>query len=166
MSATIKKKYAEIENISILGVTAKMAPLGLIIYAENYLKAAESLPMSESRFDPVCLYLACHSIELSLKSYLSLQGSTMLELKKLNIGHNLTKLINQCLEEKIGNLILLSEEHVSEIKNADVYYSGKVFEYPAIGDALEGYPQTPSLQHLISIAKNLVSVLKEQCLNA
>lgn len=165
MNKVKKKNFAEIESISVLGMTVKMAPLGLITYAEYYLKAAENLSLPESPFDPVRLYLTCHSIELSLKCYLSLKGSTMVDLKDLKIGHNLTKLIDQCFRSEIDNLIALSEEQISQVKNADIYYSGKVFEYPAIGEALKGYPEAPSLQHLIHIAKHLVYILKEPCIN-
>ena len=61
---------------------------------------------------------------------------------------------------------LLGSEHVEEIQRADKYYSEKVFEYPAISEAIEGYPQKPNLVVLRSAAELLVIRLEALCLDA
>jgi len=38
------KRFAQVERISISGITERMAPLALHMYADAYLNAARSLP--------------------------------------------------------------------------------------------------------------------------
>jgi hypothetical protein len=55
-----------VESISILGVTARMAPIGLQIYAADFLAAAKAVPSPDGPFAPARTYLACHAVELAL----------------------------------------------------------------------------------------------------
>ena len=62
-----------VESISIAGATARMAPLGLQIYAADFLAAAKAVPSPVVPFAPARMYLACHAVELALKAFLSLK---------------------------------------------------------------------------------------------
>lgn len=65
------KQHAQIEQISIAGLTARMGPIGLHMYANSFLKAAQALPPPSVPFEPVRFFLVCRSIELVLKAFLS-----------------------------------------------------------------------------------------------
>ena len=124
------------------------------------------LPASELKFDPVRLYLTCHSIELGLKAYLSLRGALMVELSEGPYGHNLESILEKAIEKEIGSLVPLGDDHCSEIRHANTYYSGKVLEYPAVGKAINGFRDMPSLDLLLEAAEILVISLKQPCLEA
>jgi len=54
----------------------------------------------------------------------------------------------------------------AEVTKAATYYGGKVFEYPAIGEALGGYPGLPRLEVLLEAANALVESLARSCREA
>jgi hypothetical protein len=60
----------------------------------------------------------------------------------------------------------LAPNEVAAIAQANHYYEGKLFEYPAYGEALAGYPGRPDLAALHSAADRLVSNLRQACLEA
>ena len=55
-----------VENISVLCVTTRMAPLGLQMYAADFLSGAKAIQPSNVQFAPARPYLACHALELAL----------------------------------------------------------------------------------------------------
>jgi hypothetical protein len=136
------------------------------MYANAYVKAAAVLPAPEARYEPVRYYLACHSIELSLKAYLSLHGATMLDLSEGGYGHNLVTILAAAEDKGLRSQVSVSVVQRAEICNADYYYRGKVFEYPAIGEAVRGYPSLPKLEVLIEAATLLVDSLAQSCKEA
>ena len=80
--ASVGKTF--VENISIFGLNARMAPLGLQMYAADFLAAAKAIQQPNVPpylacqppnvpFVPARPYLACHALELSLKALLSLK---------------------------------------------------------------------------------------------
>ncbi len=146
------KQFAQVEWISIAGLGSRVGPSGLWMYADAYVKAAASLPASKAPFEPVRYYLSCHSIELSLKAYLSIRGATMLELSESSYGHNLETILTAAEGKGLLSQVSVSEEHLAEIRKAAVYYGGKVFEYPAVGEAYRCYPSLPTLGVLIEAA--------------
>lgn len=159
------KRYTGIERISIGGLTAGMGPVGLHTYADAFLDAARALPSATVPFEPVRPFLVCHSIELALKAFLSLQGSTMLQLADRD-GHNLEVLLRKADEKGFADSVTLTEAQRAAIRHASVYYEGKVFEYPAIGEVLSAYPNMPALDALHEIADILVNSLRHPCLEA
>lgn len=160
------KRFAQIEKISIMGITERMGPLGLHMYASAYLDAARTLPLPTVPFEPVRPFLVCHSIELGLKAFLSLQGAAMLELADGCFGHNLEAILQKADEKHLGMHVSITETHKAEIRKASLYYAGKVFEYPAIGEALSAYPSMPVIDTLFEVATILVDSLRQQCLEA
>ncbi|MDP9263753.1 MAG: hypothetical protein M3O85_05475 [Acidobacteriota bacterium] len=157
------KQYAQIERISIGGAVERMGPAGLWVYANAYAKAGLALLAPGAPYEPVRYYLACHSIELSLKAFLSLHGATMLELSENAFGHNLKKILKAAEAKGLQTQVALTQEHRVEIRKAATYYAGKVFEYPAVGEALVGYPRLPKLELLFAAAEVLVDTLEQPC---
>ena len=143
-----------------------MGPLGLHMYAESYLSAAQALPQPKVRFDPVRPYLVCHAIELVLKAFLSLRGVAMVELADGPYGHNLDLLLTKSIEAKLAEFASPSKVQSDAIRDATVYYGGKVFEYPAVGEALRAYPQMPPVEVLFEAAASLVEALRQPCKEA
>lgn len=160
------KKHASIENMSFLGIVTRMAPLGLHFYANDFLVSAKSLPKAESPFSPSFYYLVLHSIELSLKAFLSCRGYSLERLSGGPLGHDLVSLLDECDKKGLVKVEGLKQKHMNEIRTASKYYVEKVFEYPALGEALTGYPGTPDLVSLTEAADLLVRFNKEPCLAA
>lgn len=162
------KHHTQIENISVLGVTERMGPPALHTYAESFLKAACLLPEPTPTvpFDPVRPYLVCHAIELGLKAFLSLNGVLMPKLADSLYGHNLDKILDQAVETGINDKVKLAETHCDAIRLASAYYSGKVFEYPAVGEAISAYPHMPPIETLFDAASILVETLAQPCREA
>ena len=160
------KQFAAIERISIFGAVARMGPVGLWQYADAYKRAAETLPAPQVPYEPVRYYLACHAIELCLKAFLSVQGASMLDLAENAYGHNLDRLLAAADERGLDATIQLSIEHRAEVHKAADYYAGKLFEYPAVGEAIRAYPGLPDINSLLEVARYLVTSLAEPCLNA
>lgn len=160
------KRFAQIEKISIMGITERTSPLGLHIYANAYLDAARALPLPTIPFDPVRPFLICHSIELGLKAFLSLQGASMLELADGSHGHNLEAILEKATKQHLRKHVGLTDIHIAAVRKANLYYAGKVFEYPAIGEALSAYPSMPAIDTLFEVAIILVDSLRELCLEA
>ena len=159
-------RFSQIERISIMGITERMGPLGLHMYANAYLDAARVLPVPIARFELVRPFLVCHAIELALKAFLSLQGTAMLELADGSYGHNLDIILEKADENGLGTLVHLTKAHKAEIRHASVYYAGKVFEYPAVGEALSAYPSMPTIDILFEAATVLIDSLRKQCREA
>ena len=160
------KRFAEVERISIFGITERMGPLGLHVYAESYLLAAQALPESKVPFETVRPYLVCHAIELALKAFLSLRGSAMVELADGPYGHNLDSLLAKSIEANLTEFASLSDAQKSALRSATTYYGGKVFDYPAVGEALSSYPQMPAIPALFDVATTLVEALRQPCRTA
>jgi hypothetical protein len=140
-----------------------MGPIGLWVYANHFLGAAKALPEPTVRFEPVRYYLICHSIELSLKAFLSLKGATMVELSDPDYGHKLQKILTDANKKSLQSTVSLSAEQLTEISKAEYYYKGKVFEYPAVGEAINSYPELPDSEILFSAATRLVESLEKLC---
>lgn len=160
------KRFAEIERISMFGITERMGPVALQLYAEKYLGAAQALPKPEVPFEPVRPYLVCHAIELGLKAYLSLKGKEMLDLADGQFGHKLSTILKAAEDAGLLTMVPLSEAHREAICLAETYYAGKVFEYPAVGESLSAYPSMPPLETLFDAAALLSSSLAKPCREA
>jgi hypothetical protein len=165
-----KSSFADIENISIAGQIGRMGPIGLHLYAEKYLIAAKALPApghTESTpprelFEPVRPYLVCHSIELALKAFLSLKGQKMADMK-FQVGHQLTSILADADSQGLASQVAITSDQRTAIRDATAYYAGKVFEYPAVGEALFAYPSMPPLSLLMEAATALIDALRQPC---
>jgi hypothetical protein len=160
------KRHAQIESISILGAVGRMGPIGLWQYAEAYLKAAKAVPLPDVPYEPTRYFLVCHSIELGLKAFLSVQGATMLQLSENAYGHNLDALLKAAEGERLLSTVQLSGSQRDQIAKASDYYAGKVFQYPAVAEALRAYPGLPDIETLFAAAECIVKSLEIACKEA
>ena len=87
----------------------------------------------------------------------------MLELADGPYGHNLEAILQKADENGLETFVPLTATQRSAIRLATVYYSGKVFEYPAVGEAISGYPRMPPLGALLEAAIALVDSLRQRC---
>lgn len=160
------RRNAQIEQIKIAGIEERMGPLGLHMYAQSFLSAARSLPPPTVPFEPARLYLLCHAIELGLKAFLSLRGATMLTLADASNGHNLEAILQKAEKRDLKTTVPFTDGHRAAIRLASIYYAGKVFEYPAVGEAMSSYPSMPPIDIIFDAATVLVESLRQQCREA
>jgi hypothetical protein len=149
---TIKVKTAHID----------MGPTGFIIYAQDFLNSFKAYS-PEKPFSPAKYYLVCRSIELSLKSFLSIKNIPVNTIKD-KLGHNLTKILNRTQELDIKKVVVISTEEVVEIKKANNWYNRKGFEYFDIKNIVESKETLPNLNSLQLLAERLIEILKPLCL--
>jgi hypothetical protein len=155
-----------VENVSVLGASARIAPLGLQIYASDFLAAAKATPVPNVPFAPARTYLVCHALELALKAFLCLKGYSLDKLADGEFYHDLTKILDGAERNGRREFVTWREDVTFQIRRASSYYSSKVFEYPAAGEALHAYPEAPDTNILIQAAETLVDALREPCLSA
>jgi hypothetical protein len=161
------KRHAEVEFLSIAGATERMGPIALQFYAADYLSAAKEVAPPEVRFSLARIFLVCRALELSLKAFLALKkGHSMAKLAEGQNGHNLEYLLSQAEQIGLSSLVPLEERHLFQIRRASIYYLEKVFEYPAIFEAMKSYIATPNTSVLIEAAEMLIPALEEPCLHA
>ena len=149
-----------------------MKPLksfGFWSHAEQYLLAAEkvkkpAIPQKgKSRFKLIlpAYYLVGHSIELSLKSFLSAKGYSHSELRKQKYGHDLESLLSECTRRKLGREVNLSKIQVQGILLLNNTYCGKKFEYLEYGDF-----KLPEYSFVFAIARKLLDGLNRYASNS
>ena len=93
--------------------------------AGEYLDAAEVLhDCKNGKWLPM-YFLICHSLELSLKSFLSQRGYDEKQLKR--IGHSIEKCLIEAEGKGLRPSILPPE--VNKILELDRHYTGKSLEY-------------------------------------
>ena len=157
-------QHSTLEFLEFLGAPTAIGPPFLHIYAADYLVAARAANETDaSRFKPARYFLVCQSIELSLKAYLSLRGRKMVTMAQGAMGHHLDRLLADALDEGLSDLVQLTGDDLDEIRRASDYYGSKVFQYPALGEAVRGYPTLPSIDELLRAAAALVDGLHESC---
>ena len=112
-------------------------PFAFWSYAEEFLSAASKVKKpdknnkSNEEFTLLmpAYYLVGHSIELSLKSYLSAKGYEINELRSRKYGHNLVSLIKEARKRKLGREVKLTKYQIQAIELFNTVYQTKDFEY-------------------------------------
>ena len=160
------KKHAQVENLSIFGTFARMGPLGLHMYAADFLLVAKAAAPPQVPFAPARTYLACRALELVLKAFLSLKGQPLEQLAGGEYGHDLEKLLDAAIQQGLLDVVAIAEDQLNEIRRASTYYAEKVFEYPALGEALSGYPHNPAIEPLLEAGSAMVVALEVPCRDA
>jgi hypothetical protein len=160
------KKHAKIEHIEVFGLKARLSPAAFHVYAAYYLQSAQAASPGIAGYNPARYYLACRTIELCLKAFLSLKGYSMKRLSTGVFGHDLKALIDEVQKKGLSDVVKLSNEHLANIERASIYYHEKVFEYPAIFEAVQAYPGVPNCELLLDGAEKLVEALRDPCLAA
>jgi hypothetical protein len=159
------RKNAKIENASIFGAQIRFGPTGLIVYADHFLAAAK-LAAADIPYNPARMFLTCRTLELAFKAFLSLKGYPLAKLAGGPFAHDLENLLLEADTQNLHELVTLSESHRVQIIRASGYYHEKVFEYPALMEALGGYPDLPEATELVSAADAIISAIRELCLIA
>jgi hypothetical protein len=93
-------------------------------------------------------------------------GEQMLDLAEGKFGHRLGQLLAKAENVGLTKFVSLSKIQREAIRRAETYYAGKLFEYPAVGEALSSYPQMPSIEELFGAAELLVVSLAKPCNDA
>lgn len=96
-------------------------------YAGDFLAAAKVFEPPENRFSPVPYYLICHSIELSLKSFLFSAGFKRRDRKRLN--HDLEKALSSAEDSGLSAHLEITSNDREVLRKANRLYPKKEFEY-------------------------------------
>jgi hypothetical protein len=168
MSKLSRKKvtqHSKIEKLVFFGARVSFGPAGLILMAEKFLFAAKTMAaVPQQIWSPVERFLTCRSIELSLKAFLSMKGRPLTELAGGVYGHDLQNLLLQADADGLCAMVDLTDSERAAIDVAYRYYLDKVFEYPALTEAMQAYPGDPVLEPLLSAASHLVAKLLQPCI--
>lgn len=109
------------------GITARVDGYWLRHYAGDFLAAAKAFDPPENRFSPVPYYLICHSIELSLKSFLFSAGFNRSDRKKLN--HDLEEALCSAERNGLSSHLEITLNDREVLRKANRLYAKKEFEY-------------------------------------
>jgi hypothetical protein len=150
---TVKVKTAHID----------IGPTGFIVYAKDYLEGYKAYN-PEMPFSPAKYYLVCRSVELALKSYLSLK-KIKIEMIKYKLGHDLIKNLNRAKELNINRVVEISSAEEIEIEKANSWYNRKGFEYFDIKNIVES-EALPELDVLLALSERLIRNLHPLCLSS
>jgi hypothetical protein len=157
-------RHAEVENLEMAGFRVSFGSAGSILMAEKYLFAAKTMAATpQENWSPVEKFLTCRSIELSLKAFLSMKGRRLVELAGGVFGHDLQNLLSEADADGLSAIVDLTGDERAAIEFAHRYYLEKVFEYPALTEAMKAYPGDPALQPLLGAAGRLVAKLLKRC---
>lgn len=96
-------------------------------YAADFLGAANTFEAPKNRFSPIPYYLICHSIELSLKSFLFTAGFKKKDRRRLN--HDLIRALSAAEDNGLGNYLEISSIERDAVYKANELYLKKEFEY-------------------------------------
>jgi HEPN domain-containing protein len=148
-------------RIEVPSITLNISMFGLILGAKKFQEAAEVVVVhegpQETGWHPVGKFLACQSIELSLKAFLRLRGATNSEVEWY--GHRIAELLARARENNLREFLKLSGDELKEIRKASKYYEDQIFRYPDVYEIARAYPGDPNIAPLLSAAEKLVKGL-------
>ena len=131
--------------------------MGLSNQAARFLEAANALrKMKSESFTPL-YFLACQSIELSMKAYLRAKGYSDKKLR--TIGHNLNECVAASQENEIRTLIRFTVQEKAIIRAINPYYQGKDLQY-----SKSGYKSFPHIDLLLDFATRLQNSTRDFCI--
>ena len=135
--------------ISVEHATLNISPIGFRKWAQHYLKCRADF-RSPDNFSPVPYFLLCRAIELALKAR-HLETLRQKEVKD-RFGHNLAEAYRAL--PKYSQV--LTDAEFAVLRNANIIYMGKGFEYFSALDAATAFKRFPDLQALDAIATKLL----------
>lgn len=133
-----------------------------IFTARKFLEAARVVvaheeQQTEGKWHPVGKQLACQSIELSFKAFLTYRGAKVSKAK--DFGHRIAELLAAARKQNLREFVKLTGPELAEIKKASKYYEDHVFRYPSVHVIVTSYPDDPDTAPLLSAAERLVEGL-------
>lgn len=152
------RTHSDIEWLDAFGAKTKLSAYGLWHYGRDFLAHADT--GGSERFSPATYFCVVRSIELFLKAFLSIKGTPLDELSSGRFSHKLAELLERAKRDGLFDVAQLSPEQIEVIHQADRYYGEKVFEYPAVREAVTAYKHLPDFNLLASAANNLCESLK------
>lgn len=159
-----KKIRRRRKPVAARGTPVRLTPAALYVYAVDFLRAAKRSRLAEKSFRPAQYYLVCHALELVLRAFLSLRGKLPDDSVPDVRNRNLGELLAEVERSGLRDFVLLDAPAIAEIRKASLYYAGAVFDFPALAEALRGYPQRPTMGILLEAAEDLVSAARGPCL--
>jgi hypothetical protein len=126
-------------------------------YAGDFLAAAKYFRPPDNRFSPVPYYLICHSIELSLKSFLFTAGFRKADRRRLN--HDLEKALQAAENNGLSTHIQLTADERGLLCKANRLYPKKEFEYFKSLETIYD-PHDFELDALASLARKLFEAIE------
>ena len=151
----------EINGLSLAVLDPKDGPnaVNTLNLCEDFLLAAENLIRDEKSFIPsvghVESYLACHALELGLKSFLLASRLTIRDLK--GVGHDFERILSKVDEKGISKVATVSPYLRQAIDLMSNGYAGKHFEYVvSLGKA-----DRVDVRHLLPEIRQLYETLRQ-----
>src|SRR4051812_33328340 len=105
--------------------------MGISNDAEQFLEAARILRSQKGATFAPLYFLACQSIELSMKGYLRGAGWSDKQLRQ--VGHDLNKCLQAAIAHGIESHVALSQLDADIIGMINPYYEGKDLQYSRAG---------------------------------
>lgn len=120
--------------------TNRTTPIGLSRYAREFFDCAMTAynstkvkPGHEIITPVPILYLAGHSIELSLKSFLVYKGVLLKDLPTNKYGHNLLKCLKKAKELGLDSIVNLNNVEMQMLELLNELYCSKQLNYIVTG---------------------------------
>jgi hypothetical protein len=153
----IVKEESKVHILQINNIVAHVDGYWMRHYATDFLAAAKAFVAPKNRFSPVPYYLICHSIELSLKSFLFSAGFKRKDRKKLN--HNLEEALKAAEDKGLGTHIEITPLDRDALNKINKLYPKKEFEY---FESLETIydPHDFDLEVIASFAQRLLDAIE------
>lgn len=148
--------------------TVRMSPVGFALYAEEFLKAGESIPAhSQARgnttFTPVPYYMFCRALELILKAFLLAKDRSLDELRS-RYRHDLEKLWREANDLGLSAVVgTYAPSFEADLASVNSYYKGKAFEYFDFRRWAHGYQGLPPLDTFREEVGKIVEKTKKFC---
>ena len=126
-------------------------PRGLLIFAEEFMRAAEAVEKlcPEDRLPRY--YLFGHTLELALKAFLLAEGVSLDDLKR-KFGHDLLRLAKEANSLGLDRAETISSIDFAVIRIINIDYLTKRFEYGEHGTTYH----VPERQYLIKTVRKLI----------
>lgn len=147
------RTHTRIELLDLFGARSKLSTVGLWLYGQDLLSLLQEAGPGAAPYSSARFFAVTRSIELFLKAFLSAKGRSLVDLSSTALAHDLERLLDLALSMGLGQIVSLDQEQQVAIRKANKYYVEKVFEYPAVLEAIKGYKQLPEFATLLAAAK-------------
>jgi hypothetical protein len=128
-------------------------------WAEHFFLAEQHFP-KDIGFSPVPYFLNCQSLELGLKAFLLLRGTTKEDLKRKPFGHNLESLLAKAKSLNFGQFVTVDSQDEVLVAKVNKFYDvpgGKSLQYIDVGWAAHGFEGLPDLGDLEKFVQKVVT---------
>lgn len=141
-------------------------PLGFLDYARDFIRARrQTFPRAIRRSrSPVPYFLACRSIELSLKAFLLSRGESP-DLLARAIGHSLKLAYERAREKGLQDYVSVDTREELALYRSSKYYATKQAEYFYFPEPIESaWRKPPDLAALTTLANKLLKGARPACM--